>query len=106
MTKAEEIQILQSAAEKLGPASYCGPWLEEVIMEIEHEIRSDMLPSPSIVRTTREAEAILETALRQAGEIIETAKKGADKIVQDAYKRQEEIRAAARQHLQSLYNKC
>ena len=66
MTKAEEIQVLRDAAKTLGPTSYCGPWLNSVIAEVEKEVRCDFLPSPSISQTALECETMLETARRQA----------------------------------------
>ena len=46
MTKSQEIQILRETVERLGPQSYCGPWLAEQIQFIEADIRSDLSPVP------------------------------------------------------------
>lgn len=46
MTKSQEIQILRETVERLGPHSYCGPWLADQIQLIEADIASDFSPLP------------------------------------------------------------
>lgn len=44
MTKAEELKILAAAIKKLGPDSYLGPALEELLPFAESAMRSDLQP--------------------------------------------------------------
>lgn len=99
MTKAEEIQILQAAAKKLGPSSYCGPWLESVIGEVENEIRCDFMPSPSIIQTARDCETMMEDGRRKAAYIVDAAAKEAEKIRQDARRYRDDVQATAKRLL-------
>ena len=41
MTKQDELKLLRKMAEKLGEASYFGPWLKEHLPEIEARILDD-----------------------------------------------------------------
>lgn len=78
-TKTEEIALLRECAAKLGPNSYCGPWLLEVSYEVEREIRSDFPPSPSISRAQAECEAMLAMARDEAKALRESARAEANK---------------------------
>lgn len=78
MTKNEELQILRDAARKLGPHSYCGPWLTAAIPVIERDIRSDLAPDPLTVgqhaaQIIREAEDVLRRAKAEADIIVKAA---------------------------------
>ena len=77
MLKSEEIALLKELAERLGPYSYCGPWLHEQIPWVERDIRADLPPSPSWegsrqlayeirCRADSEAQSILESAHKEA----------------------------------------
>ena len=46
MTKSEELAILRDAAERLGPDSYCGPWLAEQLELVERDMLADLAPAP------------------------------------------------------------
>lgn len=78
MTKNDELQILADAATKLGPHSYCGPWLTAVIPIIERDIRSDNPPNPF---TPEERAAVI---LREAEDVLRRAKSDASMILQSA----------------------
>lgn len=84
MTKNEELQILREAAEKLGPDSYCGPWLRTVIPIIERDIRSDNPPDPI---THRQYAAQI---MAEAEEVLRRAKADADIVMHAAKKKLEE----------------
>lgn len=47
MTKSDEIAILRDTVQRLGPNSYCGPWLADQLQQIEADMRSDLSPQPS-----------------------------------------------------------
>jgi hypothetical protein len=53
MKKTQELEILRECAEKLGPNSYCGPWLLDQLPFIERDMRSNMLPQTSWTETRR-----------------------------------------------------
>ncbi len=80
MFKQEEIAILQAAAAKLGPHSYCGPWLTAAIPIIERDIRSDNPPNPF---TPEERAAVI---LREAEDVLRHAKAYAETTRQQAVK--------------------
>lgn len=88
MTKKQEIEILHETITKLGPDSYCGPWLESVLSEVESEMRSDFLPTPSLWVTKKECADLVNAAKLEAG-----------KLVQDALATAERMRAACRRDL-------
>ena len=44
LSKAEELKILEATIEKLGPDSYLGPALEELLPFVASSIRSDLQP--------------------------------------------------------------
>ena len=46
MSKAEEIEILEQAVDRLGMDSYCGPALKELIPSMARDMRSDLCPTP------------------------------------------------------------
>ena len=46
MSKAEEIEILEQAVDRLGMDSYCGRALQELIPSMERDMRSDLCPTP------------------------------------------------------------
>jgi hypothetical protein len=76
MTKAEEILVIQDAINTLGPNSYIGPWLKEVLPQIQWAITSDFLPDVEI--------ASIQDATRQAADIIEKANNRANTIIAQA----------------------
>lgn len=82
MTKAQEITILRAAAEKLGTASYCGPWLRGVLPGIERDIASDN--PPGVQNPAEYAEAIIQEAKRGADRILLEAKREADRMLREA----------------------
>ena len=75
MNKSQEIGILRDASAKLGPNSYCGPWLAGVISEVESEIRSDFMPSPTLAATQRQCDAMLESMKAECASLRESAQK-------------------------------
>jgi cell division septum initiation protein DivIVA len=82
MTKSDEITILREAAEKLGSASYCGPWLRGILPGIERDIASD---NPPGVQTPAEyAASVIAEAKREADEMLRKAKLEADRMLRDA----------------------
>lgn len=87
MLKSEEIAILREAAKKLGPNSYIGPWLLEVIPQVEWAIKSDFLPDVEVATvqdSTREAARIVNDAVNTASFTIEAAKRRAGQITEGA----------------------
>lgn len=58
-TKDGELAILAEAARRLGPLSYCGPWLAQQLDGISRDLRSDFFPQIDV-----------ESARRQCGEML------------------------------------
>ena len=100
MTKQDEIQLLLEAAHKLGSHSYCGPWLNEQIPYIEHDMRCDIMPNSTWFETRRLHDGMLETAKQQAEYLLKAATEKADKIMRDAEKQAENTRKALARDIQ------
>ena len=100
MTKHDEIQLLLEAAHKLGSNSYCGPWLQDQIPFVEHDIRSDIMPNSSWVETRKLHDGMLATAREQANYIIKEANEKAGKIMGDAQKFSENTRRTLARDIQ------
>ena len=100
MTKQDEIQLLLKAAHKLGSHSYCGPWLNEQIPYIEHDMRCDIMPNSTWVETRRLHDGMLETAKQQAEYLLKAATEKADKIMRDAEKQAENTRRTLARDIQ------
>lgn len=85
MDKQTEIKILKEAAAKLGPDSYCGPWLESQIPFIERDIRADIMPETdwdkAVSAARAEAERIIAEAKAEAERIKKEASDYQDKII-------------------------
>lgn len=95
MTKSDEIQILREAAARLGPESYCGPWLAEIIPFIEQDIRSDFVPA-SIEAARKEAARIISEATERGKELLRLAQLRADQVTHQANQARGEVSAAIR----------
>ncbi len=100
MTKHDEIQLLLEAAHKLGSHSYCGPWLNEQIPYIEHDMRCDIMPNSTWSDTRRLHDGMIETAKQQAEYLLKAATEKADKIMRDAEKQAEHTRKALARDIQ------
>lgn len=68
-TKDEELAILSEAIRKLGPLSYCGPWLAEQLAGIEKDLRSDFFPQMDRKGAIRDCEHLVKCAEGNAREI-------------------------------------
>jgi regulator of protease activity HflC (stomatin/prohibitin superfamily) len=105
LSKLDEIEILQHCAAKLGPESYCGPWLSAAIPIILDDIRSDHLPHPpTIAETMRACEAITAEARRYRDQVAKEADAYASKTIAAARKTADEVIAQACRHLNTAYN--
>lgn len=74
MTKRQELELLAETAAKLGPDSYCGPWLTKILPEVERDIRSDFFPMHSPEEVRKEANKIVDDAWAEARRIIGEAR--------------------------------
>lgn len=72
-SKAEEIAILRDAIAKLGPLSYCGPWLACQLAEIERDLGNDFFPQVDRAAAIRDCEQLIAVAKDNAREIEATA---------------------------------
>ena len=82
MEKQSEITILRETAEKLGNASYCGPWLKRILPGIERDIASDHFPQ--VPEPAEYAASVIAEAKREANEMLRKAKLEADRMLRDA----------------------
>jgi len=73
MTKQEEIDSLKTYTASLPKDSYLRPWLEDVLPQVETDIRNDFPVSPSLVETRRWCREREAEAQRQANSIISKA---------------------------------
>ena len=87
-------------AHKLGSNSYCGPWLNDQIPFVEHDMRCDIMPNSSWVETRRLHDGMLNTAKQQAEYLLKAATEKADKIMRDAEKQAENTRKALARDIQ------
>lgn len=108
MFKSQEIEILRETIAKLGPDSYCGPWLAGQLEAICSAIASDYPPeayalSPS--DAAREAQKIISEAKRERAEIISDAQNRAKADLQEAAKVIDNERASLRAFLVASLNR-
>lgn len=104
MTKKQELEIITEAASRLGPDSYLGPWLTQLLPELEQAMRSDTIPQITIADSVRVAESAAEVAgeilireaeervrrIQWAGERIAAASRGMLELMRDMLKFQEQ----------------
>jgi len=76
MTKHQEIEILRDTIARLGPDSYCGPWLSGQLGAIESAMASDYSPACYALSPSE--------ALKESMRLIQEAKADAAKIRADA----------------------
>ncbi|MEI8280792.1 MAG: hypothetical protein WCG75_00160 [Armatimonadota bacterium] len=108
MTKSQEISILLDTIARLGPDSYCGPWLSGQIGAIESAINSDFGPSAyalSPADAAREAQSILAEARKEAAEIRLRAVADGDRERERARAWAGELRQSVRTQLESVLAK-
>jgi hypothetical protein len=105
MTKAQEIQILLEAVNKLGIDSYCGEWLQDQIPFIEHDMKCDIIPTSSWSETRKLHDGMINTAREQAKYTIKDANEEAGKIMEHARKQADLIRNTLRRDLESALGK-
>lgn len=83
MTKATEIALLKEFTNSLPKDTYLRPWLEDVIPEVEREIISDFMPTPSVSECRRRAEdearGIILNAVARAEAILKEAQAECDR---------------------------
>lgn len=101
MMKSEEIALLRGIAAKLGPNSYCGPWLASVADEVEQQVRSDFFPTPTLAGTRKDCEEMIALAKDKAEQIEADARTEGIKIVKTAKERAATIINLSRTSLQA-----
>jgi hypothetical protein len=108
MTKHQEISILRDTIARLGPDSYCGPWLIGQLGAIESAMASDYSPacyalSPS--EALKESMRLIQEAKADAAKIRTAADKEAEGIRQLVLNWRNEIRAGVRIQLEGFIAK-
>ena len=91
-TKTAEIEALKELAERLGERSYLGPWLREVMPQIEEDIRNDFqIAAPMPAECGRRAVEIMEEANRSAAATRTQAVVDAEQTIKQAHDRRRRI---------------
>ena len=92
MTKNDELEIIRATAEKLGPNSYLGPWLLQLLPELESHMRADIRPMICIADAVMVAK---RAADYNAEQIIRDANAEASKAKSDAERYRSQARSLA-----------
>ena len=83
MTKNDELAIIRATAEKLGPNSYLGPWLLQLLPELESHMRADVRPmiriADAVMVAKRAADYDAEQIIRNANTEAAKAKAEAER---------------------------
>lgn len=99
MTKKQEIELLRQVAGQLGRESYCGPWLQSIIPEVEHDIQSDFPPMATWRGSRDDAAEIITNARAEAERIVRQAKDDAKKEIESSDRRNRQHTEYAIMHL-------
>lgn len=102
MTKQQELDILKSTIQQLGPDSYIGPWLAEQLPGIERDIRSDIRPLVTWADCRERSAAELATARETAAEIRKTTTEELTRARQEAKSYRDQTIAFYRQQIRNL----
>lgn len=94
MTKQQELELVRALADRLGPDSYCGPWLASVLPEVEWEMRNDYPPSANWANSRKAAEAAAENIIAHAQNTAASLKLACDRECKEL--REKTRRAQAR----------
>lgn len=83
MTKTQEIETIKTFTMSLPQDSYLRPWLEEVMPQIEADIRNDFpVHVMTISQMNRHCAQIENDAKQRMAEMLEKARKDADRLVE------------------------
>ena len=91
-TKAQEIEILKQAIADLGPDSYLGPWLTDLVAELTRDLRNDFLPIYTLAQTKADCKAERDTNMQLIADWKATAQKQADELQRQTLTRCSDIR--------------
>ena len=108
MTKKQEIEILRETISRLGPDSYCGPWLKGQLGAIESALESDYPPEAYALSPQDALQYCINKraeAKRDADEIISGAQDYSEKTRKEANLWRDQIRAMVRRDLEAILNK-
>lgn len=108
MTKQEELQVLRDTVTRLGPDSYCGPWLSSQLDAIESAMGADVCPSVyalSLPEAQRKSLELVTFARAEAERLIERAKKDADTLRAEARRQANSITESAASALRSALSR-
>jgi hypothetical protein len=90
MTKKQEIEAIKLFAERLGPNSYCGPWLKDQLIAIEQAIKDDFEPTcyaMTFVEARKEQAKIISDGKDIIAGLLVDARDKADKLIADAQRK-------------------
>lgn len=90
-TKAQELDLLRALATELGPQSYLGPWILDVLPEIEADIRADLPP----VVSWSDLRGLHAAAIEDAKKYRKATEQERQRILDAALEDARKIRASA-----------
>lgn len=102
MTKAQEIEKLKRFIKEIGPDTYIGPWLAEVVEEVRRDISSDMMPTPTLAASRTTASRIITEAQAKADAIVRRANVMAEQIAASARSTEERVAVHLKTALRAL----
>lgn len=80
ITKSSELAALAALADTLGPDSYIGPWIREILPFVEQDLRSDIRPAYTLADARARTAKIEQDAKDRASQIIVAAERDAERI--------------------------
>jgi hypothetical protein len=102
MTKKAEIDSLHTYTESLPRDSYLRPWLEDVLPQVQADIRNDFPVAPSLTITRHECRKLEEATAISTGAIIAKATSEAEEIKRLARAEAERIMNSVRSRLREV----
>ena len=101
MTKQQEIARINSLIATLGPASYLGPWLNSVRLEVEKCIADDVFPDISLADIAAKIRKDKEECTNACQLMVAKATRECEDKVKAARETAAYVRSAAKVALQS-----
>ena len=92
MTKQQEIEAIRGFIATLPVDSYIRPWLDNVLPEVESEIRNDFMVSPSLRATRLQCDALLADTQAQCQEMLAKAKAQFERIMKTTNDESQRVR--------------
>lgn len=92
MTKQQEIDALRKFTASLPQDSYLRPWLDDVLPQVEQDIRNDFPVSPSLSRTRQDCVMRENECAKLCRDAREQTRRDCDTLERQAHQRCQNIR--------------